>query len=96
MQVRVLHGVREKGNHPVGVVSFFFWCSRITPSDRAKRSLYCDRPLVVLVIVLPDLHTATRLSAIKISLLVAADARNVTPKVVNIWRGAGDSCTPAT
>lgn len=58
---------------------FFFWCSRINPSDRAKRSLYCDRLLVVLVIVLPDLHTAMRLSAIKISLLVAADARNVTP-----------------
>lgn len=45
---------------------FFFWCSRITPSDRAKKGLYCDGLLVVLVIVLPDLHTSTRLSAIKV------------------------------
>jgi hypothetical protein len=57
---------------------FFFWCSRINPSDRAKKGLYCDRLLVVLVIVLPDLHTAMRLSAIKIPLLVVADTRNVT------------------
>lgn len=46
---------------------FFFWCSRINPSDRAKKGLYCDRLLVVLVIVLPSLHTAMRLSAIKVS-----------------------------
>lgn len=46
---------------------FFFWCSRINLSDKAKRSLYCDRLLVVLVIVLPNLHTAMQLSAIKMS-----------------------------
>lgn len=48
---------------------FFFWCSRINLSDRAKRGLCCDGLLVVLVIVLPDLHTAMRLSAIKRSTL---------------------------
>lgn len=44
--------------------------------------------------VLLNLHTATRLNAIKIMFLVAADARNVTPKVVNIWRGAGRQLYP--
>jgi len=73
---------------------FFFWCSRINPSDRAKKGLYCDRPLEVLAVAPPNLHTATRLSAIKISLLVVADARNVTPKVVNIWRGGGRQLYP--
>ena len=44
---------------------FFFWCSRINLSDRAKKGLYCDRLLVVLVIVLPSLHTTIWLSVIK-------------------------------
>ena len=29
---------------------FFFWCSKINPSDRAKRGLCCDRPLEALTI----------------------------------------------
>lgn len=41
------------------------WCSRINPSDRTKRGLYCDKLLVALAIVLPNLHTAMQLSAIK-------------------------------
>ena len=58
---------------------FFFWCGRINLSDRAKRGLCCDRLLEEPLLAPLNLHTATRLSAIKISLLVAADARNVTP-----------------
>lgn len=45
------------GHEKKRVFRFFFWCSRTNPSDRAKRGLCCDSPLVVLVIAIPNLHT---------------------------------------
>lgn len=37
-------GYEKKGTIFLGG-PFFFWCSRINLSDKAKRGLYCDKPL---------------------------------------------------
>ena len=59
-----------------------------------KKRLYCDSLLEALVIVFLNLHTTIRLSVIKQNILVAADVKSVTSKVVNFWRGDGRQLYP--